>query len=331
MDKLFLEQVKRKMLLDFQARTDPPWLAERTFFLTIHGSQAYGLARPDSDFDIGGICIPPKKYFLGFLNTFDQAQSTNPDGAIYGIKKFLKLAADANPNVMELLWIDPQFWLITHPFHERLLENREIFLSTKVKHTYSGYATAQLNRIKTHRKWLVDPPTHRPTREEFGLPPVRLLSADQMGALNQLVNEDMLKLDDNLMSRLQKENEFKRAVQEWQQYENWKITRNQFRSELEKLHGYDTKHAMHLVRLMTQCREILTTGKLNVYRSDRDFLLNIRSGMWTCDEVIAWSKKQDEELNVLAASSSLPHDPDRNKIDTLCQQLVEEALAYGET
>lgn len=323
MDKQYLEQVKERMLLDYKSRTDPSWLAERTFFLTIHGSQAYGLARSESDFDIGGICIPPKKYFHGFLHNFEQAQSTNPDGAIYGIKKFMKLASDANPNVMELLWINPEFWIITHSFHKLLVENRELFLSTKVKHTYSGYATAQLNRIKTHRKWLVDPPDHRPTREEFGLPSVRLLSADQMGALNELVNQDMLKLDDNLMKRLQKENEFKRAVQEYKQYENWKITRNLFRSELEKLHGYDTKHAMHLVRLMTQCREILTTGKLNVFRADRDFLLDIRNGMLTCDEIIKWSEDQDKELDALAAISSLPHDPDRNKIDTLCQQIVE--------
>ena len=33
----------------------------------------------------------------------------------------------------------------------------------------SGYATAQAKRIESHRKWLLDPPDHEPTREEFGL------------------------------------------------------------------------------------------------------------------------------------------------------------------
>lgn len=324
MDDKFLKEVKETMLRKYKLRKDPPWIVDKTIFLTIHGSQAYGLARPESDFDIGGICIPPKQYFYGFLHNFEQAQSTNPDGAVYGIKKYLQLASDANPNVMELLWIDPKFWLITSKTHEVLVKNRSVFLSTKVKHTYSGYAHAQLNRIRVHYKWLSNPP-HKPTREEFGLPPNKLLTTDQKGALNRLIEEGM-EVPENFMDRLQKENEYDKAVKDYQHYQTWKETRNEARADLEKLHGYDTKHAMHLVRLMRQCREILTTGTLNVLRKDRDELLDIRNGAWTYPKLVAWADQEEQELEHLAYTSKLPQKPNREWIDMLCQEIVEKSF-----
>ena len=339
-----LEQVKQQMLLDYKARKDPPWLFDHTIFLTIHGSQAYGLARPDSDFDIAGICVPPKNYFFGFLNSFEQAQSTNPDGAVYGIKKFMQLASDANPavygikkfmqlasdanpNVMELLWIDPKFWIITSTVHEKLLENRELFLSAKVRFTYSGYAHQQLNRIKLHKRHLLSPPTHRPFREEFNLPETRIISRDQQGALNALQKENKLEIsNENFLLYLQQENKYQRAVQEWDQYQSWKKNRNIDRANLEAKYGYDTKHGMHLVRLMRQCKEILSTGEVLVLRPDREELLAIRDGAWSYEKIVEYAESEDKNMDTLYESTKLPKQPNRNKIDTLCQQIIEEHL-----
>src|ERR1039458_5020213 len=41
-----------------------------------------------------------------------------------------------------------------------------------------------------------------------------------------------------------------RVVHQVDQYNGWKAQRNPKRAELEAKFGYDTKHAMHLVRLM---------------------------------------------------------------------------------
>src|SRR5208282_6745244 len=103
-------------------------------------------------------------------------------------------------------------------------------------------------------------------REKFGLPPERIVSQDQQGALDQLAIEGKVTIDDNFMHRLQQENEYDQARREWKQFNVWKETRNPARSFLEAEHGYDTKHASHLVRLIRQCREILTTGTVNVQR-----------------------------------------------------------------
>lgn len=59
---------------------------------------------------------------------------------------------------------------VTTPVGEKLREHAKDFLSTKARFTFAGYAHAQLKRIKTHRKYLLNPPTHLPTREEYGIP-----------------------------------------------------------------------------------------------------------------------------------------------------------------
>lgn len=250
---------------------EAPWLGFGTIFLSVHGSTAYGLDTETSDADLTGICIPPERFHFGFLHKLDQFQFNKPDGQIYGIKKFFQLATDANPNVLELLFIDPEFWVMEpDDSYLELIKNRELFLSAKVRWTYAGYASAQLNRIKLHKKHLLNPPTHQPTREEFDLPPKRLISRDQQGALNALQKEEDYKIDlnENFILYLDKENKYNRAKQEWEQYNNWKDTRNPARAELEAKFGYDTKHASHLVRLLRQGREILTNGTLQVLRKD---------------------------------------------------------------
>jgi uncharacterized protein len=169
------------------------WLKERTVFLTKHGSHCYGTNTASSDLDIKGLCIPPKKYFLGFLNKFEQAEGKEPfDLVVYNISKFFKLAADCNPNIIEVLFTDEADHLITSPVSDILIQHRDLFLSRKAKHTFSGYAASQLKRIRTHRRWLTDDrPAHQPTRAEFGLPDHTLIPRPQLIAAEAIVNKKL--------------------------------------------------------------------------------------------------------------------------------------------
>lgn len=84
----------------------------------------------------------------------------------------------------------------------------------------------------------------------------------------------------------------------------------------------NTKHGMHLVRLMRMCREILTEGVVHVRREDADELCAIREGAWDYDKLVGWAEDQDIELIEVANKSPLPKAPDRRSLDQLCQEIV---------
>ena len=50
--------------LSFIDNSNLTWLKNNTIFLTVVGSQSYGLNTKDSDTDYKGLCIPPKEYFI---------------------------------------------------------------------------------------------------------------------------------------------------------------------------------------------------------------------------------------------------------------------------
>lgn len=380
-------------------------LRERTVLLTLGGSRAYGLQTLDSDVDVKGVVVPPKAYFLGFVKRFEQADApaelipflddlpadlrriaerTKLEGSVYHLVKFVALAAECNPNILDVLFCREDDVLRSTAIGRRLRGARDLFLSAKAKHTFSGYAASQLKRIRTHRRWLLNPPTRPPTRADFGLPEhalvprEHLLAAEaairakidgwnlDLGALDEasriqvqgaiaryvaelaaglgldregaewLAAARHVGLDDPLVEVLRREKAYRAARAEWQRHRAWMASRNPARAALEARYGYDTKHGAHLVRLYTMGREILETGRVHVWRGpggpdDRDRLLAVRAGAWSYDELVDWAERQQAELDALYRRGryAVPREPDRERIDRLCVELVDEALTRG--
>ena len=350
------------------------WMEQGTVLLVRHGSHAYGTNTPASDEDFKGVAIPPQEYFLGAIKRFEQAElrAPDPDAVIYDIRKFFVLAADCNPNIIEVLHTDPSDHFIVDPIGQIILDHKDAFLSKKIKHTFLGYSVSQLKRIKTHKKWIMNPPITPPTRAELGLPEQTLIPQDQLLAAQAEVQKELdrfqfdfmetldestkiavrsamtemlaelkitadqhwmsaarkIGLSDNFIELMQRERQYIGAKREWEQYQNWKKTRNKSRSELEEKYGYDTKHAYHLVRLIRMCREVLTTGKVIVKRPDREELLSIRNGAWTYDQLIEFAEREELALQeIYATCNVLPKSPDKEMLDRLCIKLVEKSLS----
>jgi predicted nucleotidyltransferase len=178
-------------------------LRAHTHLLCTGGSRAYGLHTAGSDVDVKGVAVPPARYYHGFLRRFEQAdrpghmsafwdqlspaeqevaRTTKVEGTVYELTKFVKLAADCNPNILDVLFCREEEVRLCSPLGRRLREQRQIFLSRKARHTFGGYATAQLKRIETHRRWLLHPITREPQREDFSLPHRTLIPSDQLAA-----------------------------------------------------------------------------------------------------------------------------------------------------
>lgn len=178
-------------------------LRPHTHLLAVAGSRAFGVHHADSDVDVKGVAIPPAAWLHGCMRQFEQATEadavasfigdlrdderaiadrTKLEGTVFDLRKFLRLAAESNPNIIEVLFCrDEEVRLLTD-VGRRLRAARALFLSARARHTFGGYATAQLKRIETHRRWLLHPPDHEPTRSEFDLPERTVIPADQLAA-----------------------------------------------------------------------------------------------------------------------------------------------------
>lgn len=130
-----------------------------------------------------------------------------------------------------------------------------------------------------------------------------------------------LGLDANFLDVLDRERRYITRRREWDSYRKWLADRNEARAELERRHGYDTKHGMHLVRLMQMCEEILTEGVVHVRRPNAAELLAVRGGAWPYDRLVRWASEQDARMVELESKSPLPAEPDRAAINDLCIRL----------
>lgn len=172
------------------------WIKNNTVYLTLHGSKAYGLDTESSDTDIKGICIPPSYVENDLFQNFEQAENhpfvdeqfahiknpKNPklESTIYSLRKFFVLASNVNPNIVELLWTDESDRYVVDKSITQLFQNRDLFLSSKAKFTFTGYAFSQAAKIERHRKWIVEGELKQPTRTEFGLTDVSPRGFDEV-------------------------------------------------------------------------------------------------------------------------------------------------------
>ncbi len=293
-------------------------------FETVYGSTAFNLDRVGSDLDIRGIVVGPRSWYHGFAAAPEQIEH-NADHVHFEIRKFFRLAVAANPTMLEILWSAPESHRHVSPVGRRLLESRSLFLSRRVADTFAGYARSQLARIHTHRQWLLEPPARPPTRTDFGLPDGAAMNADQRRAAEAVMAREGWELSTNFLDLLTRERRFEAARTHHEQYLHWQKTRNPARAALEKRYGYDTKHAMHLVRLQRMAVEVLVAGELRVRRDDRDELLAIRDGAWSFDELMAQCELLAAEIRDARESSDLPIHPDEDVLSDLCCELVEQA------
>lgn len=337
------------------------FLDKNLIFKCISGSNAYGTNSKDSDFDVRGLFIAPKEYHLGMFKHIEHIQGDEDDYEFFEINKFVSLAASCNPSIVEYLYTDEENILFTSDSYKRLRDNRHLFLSKKARFSYSGYAIAQLKKIKGRDKWLSNPQpekapsinqfctmisssgnSYKPDDEMWNECSKRFFLVKTRGQYvfriyehkdftpgfmsedgqnfsffdisQEAINSKGAIFHGVLIGSLE---EYKEAFENWRNYWNWKKNRNEKRAKLEEAYGFDGKNAMHLVRLMKMCKEILTEEKVIIKRPDAQELLDIRNGKMTYEELIKWAEERDNELDDIYEKSKLRHSADIEAIDKL--------------
>ena len=98
------------------------------------------------------------------------------------------------------------------------------------------------------------------------------------------------------------------------------------RKRLVAQHGYDTKNAAHLIRLLRMGIEFMREGELRVRRPDAPELLAIKHGEWTLEQVKAEAERLSSRAEDAHAASTLPDEPDPDAINALTVAVIGEAL-----
>lgn len=301
-------------------------MTERILIRVLIGSRGIGIHSEDSDYDWAEVFIPEDRILLGLdSEKIYNKHSEEKDVATFPLQKFLHLCFKNNPSILDILFASKKNWDKNDPLWMIIYNKRHNFLSKRVADSYIGYARSQLGRIETHRAWLLNPPKRKPSRADFGLPECSTVAKEHREAMLSLPNKYIA---DHTKELAKGEKGFASSLQNWNQYEHWKKTRNPARAELEARFGYDTKHAVHLFRLLIQGREILESGELWVDRTniDANKLKLVRNGGLTYDQLIESTEAMKAEIKEAEQNTTLPDKPSYDEINALCIEVIKRSF-----
>jgi len=149
-DRMGTDKMEFKNLLDrpeYEFLRTNPELKDRVLYLTVSGSYAYGTNVGTSDIDVRGIAVENQDdIFLG--REMSQVEDNETDTVIYGLRKYVSICRDCNPNSVEMLGTLPEHILYMNEAGKEIRNHVELFLSKRAYQSFSGYAANQLRRIQ---------------------------------------------------------------------------------------------------------------------------------------------------------------------------------------
>ena len=131
-------------------------------FECIAGSRLYHLHNEASDLDIRGLFILPKDWHLSIFNPPQEVANDSQDIKYYELKKFVALACDANPTILELLFVPQDCVRFQHPIMQMLIDNRKLFISKQAYPAFVGYSISQLKKARSQGKMVNDEGRYEP-------------------------------------------------------------------------------------------------------------------------------------------------------------------------
>ena len=238
-----------------------------TFLLGYRGSISIGTYEdPGTEFstddkDLMGVAIAPIECYFG-LGNFLGKRSTferfiGPWGSVtYELRKYVSLLCNANPNVLALLWLEPNFYISRNATADLLIESRSLFATKRIFHSFTGYVHGQIHRM-------------------------------MHSACEGYMREK--------------------------------------RKSLVERFGYDTKNAVHAIRLLRMGIEFLNEGELYVYRRDRQQLLDIKHGEWSLELIKLEADRLFKRAEEAYDRCKLPDGPDMEKVNSLLIRMIRSA------
>lgn len=306
-------------------------LGKNIILLAFGGSHSYGTNIETSDIDVRGIALNSKEEIL-LQKDFEQVVDDATDTTIYSFNKIVKLLAEANPNTLEILFQNEDAYIELSEIGKLLVENRHVFLSKKCFYTFGGYARQQLRRLDNKSMRTLPQPAQEVhilnsinnakysfhdkyfdfEDDNINLYIDKAVSEDLESEIFMNINLTHYPLRDYKSMWMEMHN----IVKEYGKL--GKRASNAF------LHNKVNKHAMHLVRLMLYCIDILETGTFNTHAGRHlPLLLDIRNGKYMgennqmTDEFFKLVDSLEKQMQIAFENTKLPDKPDMKKINEI--------------
>ncbi len=303
-------------------------LPEGLISLCWRGSVAHGMYVPNSDpdsiddKDVMGLYIAPIEHYLGFgrREVYEQWEG-EWDCVFYELRKFIGLLLNCNPNVLSLLWLKPNGIIYESELGARLRGQRDLFVTKKAYHSFSGYAHAQFKKMISFNQEAQA--LMQQLEEEltaYGIDPE---STDAGHSLRTLDGQPFVGATTEMMEVVKRYRGERRRF-----YSGGYM--GQKRRELVRRVGYDAKNAAHLIRLLRMGIEFLTEGTLHIERQDAPELLSIKRGEWSLEKVKTEAERLFQLSQEAYVRSPLPPEPDRERAEKLCVEMISQyhGLSY---
>ena len=126
-------------------------------YKVIAGSTAYGLKTSTSDIDTRGVFMLPNYHFYGLLDYPTEVSCEKHDNTYFELNRFANLIIKNDANILELLYADNKNVLLLSPIFKRLIDNRDSFLTRKIKFTFGNYGISQINKATGTNKKINNP------------------------------------------------------------------------------------------------------------------------------------------------------------------------------
>ena len=315
-------------------------LGKRIVLLGLGGSHAYGTSKEGSDIDFRGITLNMPSDLLG-LTEFEQYEDAHTDTVIYSFNKIVKLLLECNPNTCEILGLDEDQYLIKSPLGQEIIDHKDLFISKRAAKSFGGYASAQLRRLQNA---IARDSMPQPEREQHILNSVRNALEDFNRRYSESEHGSLtLYIDKAVTPSLETEIFVDASYSHYplRDYEKMFSALNNVIREYDKIgkrnkkkdDNHLNKHAMHLIRLFMMAIDILDHGVIKTHRTDDlDLLLKIRNGGFQKEDHTFTAEFYDmlahyeRELERATKESSLPDNPDMEKVEAFVEYINRKAI-----
>jgi len=302
-------------------------MAERNKVLVVKvGSNLYGTNDENSDEDYVGIFIADLPYYFGMhhiknINLDKQIKDErgkntkdSKDVTFYEIRKFFKLAIANNPNIIEIFFAPENCIVYANGVGQKILESYKHFIHKELFLKFLGYANSQKHKLRIKREHfhsLNDALNFFNSLSENDLDRL-IVEFDEPFIVKK---DHSVKIGDLYFPKGKTIRKLKSKIEE-------RLSKFTNRKELILAHGYDSKFAYHLIRLLIEAEELLKTKRLRFPLVDAPMLKRIKHGHYSLEDVLESTEELEKQVQKAYEESKLPKTVNFDAIENILIECI---------